>query len=172
MMRLLSALAGLERSHEVQCLRRRDGFNCEHVTRVLYDTLQLNSRRHTHRYVVFFIARCRNRIHRRRMRQYFVLAHQCCRRDLWHHEPRVQSSSWREEWRQALVQCGIYEALDSALGNSCEGAQRDRQEIEGEGQGFAVEISSGEDFGCAACGAVLRRTAVDGRSHMGRPHML
>ena len=58
--------------------------------------------RHAHGNVIFFVARGRDRIDGRGMRQHFVLADQRGRGDLRHHESGVQSRARRKKRRQAL----------------------------------------------------------------------
>src|SRR5262245_56113729 len=61
--RLLRALARLEWREEVQRLGSGKGLDRENTCRVLYNSLKLDRRGHAHGDVIFFVSRCRNRIH-------------------------------------------------------------------------------------------------------------
>ena len=53
----------------------------------------------------------------------------------------------REECGQVLVECGIDETVDAALGDPRQGGEGDGQEIELEGERLAVKVAAGENFG-------------------------
>src|SRR6266498_2256001 len=99
------------------------------------------------------------------MRQYFVLADQGGGGDLRHHKSGVETGTRREEWRQPFVEGRIDQALDAALGDSGESAESDGEEVEGEGDGLAVEVASGEDGGFWR---VLTCTGEGARASMAR----
>src|ERR1017187_4377419 len=82
----LSALRGFQRGEEVDGLGYGHSFDGQYVARVFDDALQFVCRRHAHGNVILFVARGGDRIHRRGVRQHFVLADQCCGRNLRHHE--------------------------------------------------------------------------------------
>ena len=147
-MRGLSALRGFQWSQEVDGLGHGHGFNRQHVARVFDNALQLVRRRHAHGNVVFLVARGSDRIHRRGMRQHFVLADQRGRRDLRHHETGIQSCAVRQERRQSFAERGIHQTLDPAFADSRERAERDGQKIQSKRERFAVKISAGDYVAC------------------------
>ena len=79
------------------------------------------------------------------MRQPFVLARQRRRRDLRHHEARIQTRARREKRRQAFVERGIDEPLDPPLGDSRESGQGDAEKVQSKCEGLAMKISAGEN---------------------------
>ena len=79
------------------------------------------------------------------MRQHFVFADQRRGGDLRHHESGIQAGAGSQKWRQAFVQRRVHQALQPALGNSRQRAERDGQEIQDESQRLAMEISAGDD---------------------------
>ena len=65
--------------------------------------------------VIFFVARGRNRIHRRGMSQHFVLADQRGRRDLRHHgKPELSFRALSEKRGQTLAESGVRFASGAA----------------------------------------------------------
>src|SRR5262249_14887341 len=78
------------------------------------------------------------------MRKDFVFAGQGGSRDLRQHETGVETGIGGEKWRQAFVECGIYQPLDSSLGDARECSQSDGQVIQGKGQRVTMKIPGGD----------------------------
>ena len=124
--------------------------------------LQLQRRRHSHGDIIFFVAGSGDRIHRRGMRQHFVLADQRGGGHLRHHESGVQACAGSQEWRQAFIQRRVHQALQPALGDAGQRAERDAQKIQSEGQGLAWKLPPEMT---SALGRPSSRSYVDLQKH-------
>ena len=79
------------------------------------------------------------------MCQHFVLADQCGRGNLCHHESGIQTGSFGQKWRQAFAESGVYEAFESPLADACQRAQCNTEEIQSESQRFTMKVAAGND---------------------------
>ena len=80
------------------------------------------------------------------MRQHAVFRHQAAAVTCAIIRPGFQARVAGQERRQLLVERGVHQAVDAALGNARQRGQRDRQKIELERQRLAVKIAAGENL--------------------------
>ncbi len=94
--------------------------------------------------MIFLGCRRRNRIDRRRVGEGLGLTDQRGRRDLDHHETRVEAGVLRQEPRQTVGQGRIDQPRQTTLGNRRQIGQRQGDVIEHRGDRRPVEISPGD----------------------------
>jgi hypothetical protein len=78
------------------------------------------------------------------MRQHFAFVEQRHGGDMADHETAADAGMSGEEGGESLVEIGIDQAIDAALGNSGESGEGDRRRIERQGERRTMEIAAGE----------------------------
>src|SRR6185437_1839459 len=159
--------AGLQRTEKVECTGRGEQFNRKHAAGVADYLFQLESGGRAHADEILFIAASGDGAGGRGCREDAVLGNQSGGGDLHHHEAGFESGVISEERREVLIERGIDQAVDAALGDAAEGGQRNGQVIEVEGERLAVEVAAGNDFIANDEGVVGDRVQLDGETARG-----
>ena len=133
--------AGGERAMEVAALRRGQQLDADHAAGILDHFQQASCAVGRHRDMIFLIGRGRDRIDAGRMGALLVLRDECGRRHLRDHEARAEAWMRRQEGRQA-GQGGIDQHGNPPLGQRADLADRERDDVGGEGHRLGVEVAA------------------------------
>ena len=130
---------------EVAALRGRQQLDADDVRGVLGHGEQAIGAMRRHRDVVLLVGRGRDRIDARRVGALLVLRDERGGGDLRQHEAGVQARLRGQEGGQAGER-RIDQHGDAPLGERADLAERQRQNVGGEGDRLGVEIAAGDDL--------------------------
>ena len=147
-MSALPQFAGFKRREKIQALA--PGRQCsmgKNVARIRHHPQQLISCGHPHRDEVLLVAGSGNGIDRRGCdHTLFSLTSAAAVACASMNPEFSPAPGGCKKCRQPFVKLGIHQSLQPSLGDACQCTQRNRQEVEREGQRLAVKIASGQDL--------------------------
>ena len=135
---------GGERPHGIDRPRRGEQLDAEHARGVGADREQLAARPRRHADVILLSGGGRQAVHRGRVRERLVLGDQRRRRDVRHHEARLEAGLGGEEHVEVRVDAAV-EQVDAPLGDARELRDRDGEEVADEADRLGVEVAARED---------------------------